>query len=170
MLALQITSLKNFMTQLLTGDIFDIFLLEEASLTTAVSFQINGRINREFFPPQERKPELIPYEFQPWSEIKGLCYDLIKGRNTPLNFKFVMQLKPEKMTAMLEKAASSGTEIPAGEQLKSLILTVKYDGEKAVLLTGSSYNTFVMDKTADELWEKQLCRYLSGKGVGYEIL
>lgn len=170
MLALQITSLKKFMTQLLTGDIFDIFLLEEASLTTAVSFQINGRINREFFPPQERTPESIPYEFQPWSEIKGLCFDLIKGRNTPLNFKFVMQLKPEKMTAMLEKAASSGTEIPAGEQLKSLILTVKYDGEKATLLTGSSYSAFVMDKTADELWEKQLCRYLSGKGVAYEIL
>lgn len=170
MLALQITSLKNFMSRLLTGDTFDIFLLEEASLTTAVSIQIDGRIHREFFPEEERTPERIPYEFQPWSEIKGLCYDLIKGRNTPLGFKFVLQLKPEKMTAMLEKEMPSGKDFVTDNELKSLILTVKYEGGKAVLLTGSSYRTFVLDKTADEIWDRQLCKYLSGKGIDYEIL
>ena len=170
MLALQITSLKNFMSRLLTGDTFDIFLLEEASLTTAVSIQIDGRINREFFPEEERTPQRIPYEFQPWSEIKGLCYDLIKGRNTPLNFKFVLQLKPEKMIAMLEQELPSEKDIVSDHPLKSLVLTVKYDGGKAVLLTGSSYRTFVMDKAADQIWDQQLCKYLSGKGIEYEIL
>ncbi len=170
MIALQIKALKNFMSQLLTGDTFDIFLLEEASLATAISIQIDGRINREFFPPKERTPERIPYEFQPWSEIKGLCYDLIKGRNTPLNFKFVMQLKPEKMTSMLEKTMPFERDIVTENHLKSLLLTIKYDAGKAVLLTGSSYRTFVMDKSADEIWDRQLCRYLSGRGIDYEIL
>lgn len=170
MLALQITSMKNFMTQLLTGDTFDIFLLEEAWLSTAVTFHIDGHINTEFFPAKERTPERIPYEFQSWGETKGLCFDLIKGKHTPLYFKFIMQLKPDKMIAMLEKENLSDKNFYTESRLKSLVLTIKYDGTKAVLTTGSSYQTFVMDKTADVIWDRQLCKYLSMKGIDYEIL
>ena len=42
MIALQITSMKQFMSQLLAGDTFDVFLLEEATLTTAFTIQIDG--------------------------------------------------------------------------------------------------------------------------------
>ncbi len=166
MLALQITSMKNFMSQLLTGDVFDIFLLEEAALTTATTVRIDGRINTEFYPVAERTPQLLPYEFETWSNMKGLCYQLIKGKHTPLYFKFVLQLKPDKMQSMLEKEHLSLKD----SQLKSLILTIKYDGGKAVLTTGSSYLTFVLDKTADVVWDRQLCKYLSIKGIAYEIL
>lgn len=166
MLALQISSMKNFMSQLLTSDTFDIFLLEEATLVTAITTQLDGHINTDFFPMAERTPELLPYEFQPWSEIKGLCFNLIKGKHTPLSFKFVMQLKPDKMLAMLEKENLS----TQNSQLKSLVLTIRYDGGKATLTTGSSYQTFVMDKTADVVWDRQLCKYLSMKGISYEIL
>lgn len=166
MIALQITSMKQFMSQLLTGDTFDIFLLEEASLTTAITFRIDGRVNTEFYPVAERTPQRLPYEFQPWSEIKELCFHLIKGKHTPLNFKFILQLKPDKMNAMLEKEKLSSK----ASQLKSLVLTIKYDGSKAVLTTGSSYQTFVMDRTADVVWDRQISKYLAMKGIAYEIL
>lgn len=166
MLALQITSMKAFMNELLTGETFDIFLLEEASLATAVTYQIDGHINMDFYPMAERTPELIPYEYQPWSEIKGLCFNLIKGKHTPLSFKFVLQLKPDKMNAMLEKEKLSADDL----RLKSLVLTIRFDGGKAVMTTGSSYQTFVMDKTADVIWDRQLCKYLAMKGIGFEIM
>ena len=51
MIALQITALKPFMSALLSGDLFDIFLLEEATLATAATYTINGRVNKAFFPP-----------------------------------------------------------------------------------------------------------------------
>ena len=166
MLALQITSMKAFMNELLTGETFDIFLLEEASLATAVTYQIDGHINMDFYPMAERTPELIPYEYQPWGEIKGLCFNLIKGKHTPLSFKFVLQLKPDKMNAMLEKEKLSADDL----RLKSLVLTIRFDGGKAVMTTGSSYQTFVMDKTADVIWDRQLCKYLAMKGIGFEIM
>lgn len=166
MLALQIISMKNFMNELLTGDTFDIFLLEEASLATATTISIDGHINTDFYPVAERTPELLPYEFQPWSEIKGLCFNLIKGKHTPLHFKFVLQLKPDKMEAMMAKEQLSAKD----SQLKSLVLTIRYDGSKALLTTGSSYQTFVMDKTADVVWDRQLSKYLTMKGIAYEIL
>ena len=166
MLALQITSLKNFMNQLLAGDIFDPFLLEEAVVSTAVTYTIDGHLNREFFPPEERDTESLPYEFQPWSNIKGLCFDLIKGRHTPLYFKFVLHLKPEKASALLEK------ELPGADisQIKALVLTIKYDERGAVLTTGTAYHTFVMSKEPDTVWDKALSRYLSGKGILFESL
>ena len=166
MIALQITSMKQFMSELLTGDAFDIFLLEEATLTTSITLSIDGHVNVDFYPIAERTPALLPYEYQPWSEMKGLCFDLIKGKRTPLNLKFVMQLKPDKVQSMLEKEKLGAK----AASLKSLILTIKYDGAKTILTTGSSYQTFVMDKTADVVWDRQISKYLAMKGIQFEIL
>lgn len=166
MLALQITAMKPFMNQLLAGDTFDIFLLEEATISTANTYTIDGHINTEFYPLAERTPERIPYELQCWSELKGLCFDLIKGKHTPLYFKIVFQLKPEQTESILKKEHLSMKDT----NLKNLVLTIKYDGSKALLVTGTSYHTFVMDKTADVVWDRSLANYLAEKNISYEIL
>ncbi len=166
MIALQITSLKTLMNQLLVGDTFDIFLLEEAVISTSNTYTIDGHINTDFFPPEERGPECIPYEFQSWSESKGLCFHLIKGKNTPLYFKFVLHLKPEKAVSLLEKENCS----TYASQLRALILNIKYDGVKAILTTGTSYHTFLMTKEPDVLWDKAITKYLSQKGIAFEEL
>lgn len=164
MLAIQITSVKSFMNQLLVGETFDIFLLEEAVISTANTYTIDGHINTDFYPAEER--ESITDEFQLWSELKGLCFNLIKGRHTPLYFKFVLHLKPEKADTLLNKEHSSVDS----SQVRGLILTIKYEGSKVILTTGTSYHTFVMDKEPDKIWDKAIVKYLSGKGIPFEEL
>lgn len=166
MLALQITSMKNFMNQLLAGDTFDIFLLEEAVISTANTYTIDGHINTDFYSAHEQEKESLLYEFQRWSEIKGLCYHLIKGKNTPLYFKFVLHLKPEHTAALLTKGNSAADV----SQIRALVLNIKYDGSKAVLTTGTSYKTFVMNKEADTVWDKAIIKYLSDKEIAFEQL
>jgi len=166
MIALQITSLKTLMNQLLVGDTFDIFLLEEAVISTANTYTIDGHINKDFFPLEERGTENIPYEFQCWSESKGLCFNLIKGKNTPLYFKFVLHLKPEKVISFLEK---ENCTVDAS-QIRALVLNIKYDGSKAILTTGTSYQTFLMSKEPDILWDKAIIKYLVLKGIAFEEL
>lgn len=161
MIALEILSMKNFMNHLLSGDTFDIFLLEEATISTANTYTIDGHMNTDFYPPDERDEAHIPYVFRPWSEMKGLCFDLIKGKYTPLFFKFVLQLKPEQMQNLL------GTE-PG--QVKAFVLNIRYDGNKALLTTGTSYHTFVMTREADLIWDNFLCKYFADKEIGYEKL
>src|SRR5574344_1330903 len=93
MQALQITSLKPFMNALLAGDLFDIFLLEEALIATAATYTIDGRINKDFYTTEEwNDKQLHPHEFVAWQEMKPICFNLIKGKRTPLQFKFVFQL------------------------------------------------------------------------------
>ena len=70
------------------------------------------------------------------------------------------------MNAMLEKEKLNSKDTP----VKSLILTIKYDGSKAILTTGSSYQTFVLDKTADVVWDRQISKYLAMKNVPFEII
>lgn len=164
MLALEIVSMKYFMNHLLSGDTFDGFLLEDASIRTAISYTIDGHINVDFFPHDERNNECLPYEFRPWSDVKALCFDLIKGKYTPLSFKFILQLKPEHMKRLLEQNNVDYS------QVKSLVLGIRYDGGKAVLTTGVSYHTFVMNKEPEKIWDKILCQYLYDKGIGYEKL
>lgn len=166
MLALQISSLKHFMNQLLAGDAFDSFLLEEATISTANTYTIDGHINKDFFPPEERNEDYLPYEFQPWSEIKGLCFNLIKGKHTPIFFKFVLHLKPEKAAVLLTRQS---TDLKP-EDVKALVLNIRYDGSKAILTTGTAYHTFIMNKDADIIWDKALMQHLSAKDIAFEEL
>lgn len=166
MLALHITSLKTLMNQLLTGDSFDIFLLEEATISTANTYTIDGHINVDFYPLEERGADVLPYEFRPWSEIKELCFNLIKGKRTPIFFKFVFHLKPEKATALLTQANSSVNT----DSLKAMVLNIRYDGTRAIVTTGTAYHTFVMNKEADVIWDKALTKYLTDKGISFETL
>lgn len=166
MIALQISSMKNFMNQLLVSDTFDIFLLEEAIISTSNTIIIDGHMNREFFAQEQDSVQSCPYDLALWSEKKNLCFHLIKGKRTPLFFKFVMHLKPEQADRILRK---EGCGVDPS-QIKALVLTIKYDGEKALLTTGSAYNTFLMTKEPDKVWDRNLAKYLAMKGIACEEL
>ncbi len=169
MTALQVSSMKTFMNHLLITDTFDIFLLEEAVIGMACTYHIDGHTNREFF--QNGNPEEAPsvhpdLELRPWCDLKGLCYNLIRGKRTPLFFRFVLHLHPEKARALL---ARSGCDVDPS-LVKALVLNIRYDGSKAVLTTGTAYQTFVPSKEPDMIWDKALAKYLDGKGIACEAL
>lgn len=155
------------MNQLLATETFDIFLLEEAVINTANTYTINGYLNRSFYSQEELASGQVPdYEYSPWSTLKGLCFQLIKGKRTPLSFKFVFHLKPELAAKLLaQKECSVDVSL-----VKALVMTIRYDGTKAVLTTGCAYHTFVMSKEPEQIWDKSLTKLLSGRGIPYEIL
>ena len=167
MLALHVTALKPFMNALLAGDLFDTFLLEEASISTATTFTIDGRLNNDFFTSEEWAERGADFrEFSAWQDMKGICFNLIKGKHTPLRFQFVFQLMPSYAASILEKGNST---VPT-ELIKALVLTIRFDGEKAVLYTGTSYTTFVPDKEPERLWDAAAKQYLYKKGIACEEL
>ena len=167
MLALHITSMKVFMNQLLTSDVFDIFLLEEAVIATANTITIDGHLNRDFYSAEElASSQTADYEYTPWSMLKGLCFQLIKGKHTPLSFRFIFHLKPEIAEKLL---AREGCSVDSS-QIKALVLTIRYDGTRAQLTTGCAYRTFVMSKEPEQIWDKTLSRYLADKEIPYETL
>ena len=166
MTALQVTSMKQFMNRLLASESFDVFLLEEAVIGTANTFTIDGHMNRDFFSGDDGQEFATLPEFRPWSEVKSLCFDLIKGKRTPLFFRFTLQLKPEKAAALLRQ---ENCDVDPG-QVKALALNIRYDGSKAVLTTATALRTFLPSKEPDAIWDRALTRYLDREGISYEIL
>lgn len=161
MIGIQIKELKDFMGKLLKSECFDSFLLEEALISTSATYTIDGKINADFYTPEEKQDtDCLAHEFLAWKDIRPLCFDLIKGKRTPLNFKFVLQLMPEYWHALM----------PDDTSVKAAVLTIKYDGSVLTLVTGISYHTFVLDKTPDRLWDSSVEKFLDKKDIKYELL
>ena len=167
MIALQINSLKQFMHAFLASDTFDIFLLEQASISTYNTFTIDGRQNRSFYSETEwEDPDIRPSEFSRWKDMRGLCFDLIKGKHTPSAFKFVLELCPEYIEGILKNEDT----LLKSSDIKALVFTLKYDGSRLLLITGTSLKTFLPDKSIDQYWDNALKRFLTRKELAFEEL
>ncbi|MCI9313988.1 MAG: hypothetical protein HFI57_03235 [Lachnospiraceae bacterium] len=167
MIALKITNIKQFMGKLLGSETFDSFLLEEASISTYNTFFIDGHQNKDFYTTEEWDDQDIrPYDFSMWKTLRPLCFDLIKGTHTPTAFRFVLHLIPRHVESVLK---SGETSIEA-RQVKAFVLNIKYDGTDLTIVTGTSYHTFLMDKTPDNLWDQTVRQFLSKKEIAYEEL
>lgn len=167
MIAFKITNIKQFMGKLLGSEDFDLFLLEEASVSTYNTFFIDGHQNRDFYSEEEWEDESIrPYEFSTWKTMRPICFDLIKGTHTPTAFRFVLHLIPAHVESILQKGGSELTL----RQVKAFVLNIKYDGTDLMLVTGTAFHTFLMDKTPDILWDRAVRQFLSAKEIAYEEL
>lgn len=165
MIALQIKNIKTFMSRLLSSDVFDCFLLSEASITTNNTFFIDGHQNKEFFSDEEWEDSSIrPYDYSMWKDMKSLCFHLIKGTRTPVGFKFVLHMIPSYVESIL---SDDSVTVPANE-VKALVLTVRYDNTGLTLTTGTSLKTFLPDKSADIYWDKYMKHFLAKAEIDYE--
>lgn len=165
MLAFQIKDTKYFMQLLLMKEHFDHFLVEEATITTFNTFHIDGRIQKQFFTQEEleESPERN-LEFSRWQDIRPISFQLIKGKKTPLNFQFVFHLHQEAASKLL---ASNECTVPENA-LKAFVLNIKYDGSHVTCITGTALNTFLMDKSADTVWDKAVNNFFTKLNVNFE--
>lgn len=165
MKAFQIKELKNFMSRLLGSNLFDSFLLADASITTYNTFFIDGHINKDFFTGDLNDEGVLPaYEFSLWQDMRGLCFDLIKGKRTPISFKFVLHLKSELAQALLEENQSAVSL----NDLKAFVLNIKYDGSELTCVTATAFHTFIPDKTPDHLWDEYMVNFFDQNSINYE--
>ena len=142
-------------------------MIEEASISTYNTFLIDGHQNRDFYSTEEWEDrEIRPYDFTAWKQIRPVCYSLIRGTRTPSAFRFVLHLIPDYVSSVLKKEETAITP----QQIKALVLTVKYDGTALTLVTGTAFHTFIMDKTVDRLWDDAMKKFLDKREIEYEEL
>ncbi len=156
-------SSKDFMGKLLVSEAFDSFLLQEASIITSVTYNIEGRIHKDFFSEEER--EGITEEFVSWSTMRSTVFDLIKGRNTPISLKMTLALNTEAMNAVIRK------ESPEGQSngLRALVVNIRFENGSVNLITGTSYETFTLEKTWEKVWDDTFTRFLTSKGIEFTL-
>ncbi len=165
MKAFKITETGNFMAKLLSGSAFDSFLLEEATLQMAVSWHIDGHLNKDFYEKEVwEDPSARPYDLTTWADMRGSFRELIRGRKTPAGFSIVFHLKPEYMVSTLKKAGEDDLINAVG----AFIMNIRYDGSTATIVTGISLKTFTLNKNADILWDETVQKFLASKEIAFE--
>lgn len=167
MQALELTDVKNFMNQFLKSDIFDHFLVQEAVITSAASYVIDGHINRGFYSENELDElGLTGKKFLPFGMLRGNFFDLIKGKKTPSSFKFILLLSPENLRRTLNSISSSFSE----NDVTGVFLNIKYQNQLLTLTTGISYRIFSTDKTLDSEWDRLVRQFLKQHEIAFEEL
>jgi hypothetical protein len=167
MIALEIKGTKNMMNSLLASEQFDSFLVEEVVVTTFNTFHIDGHLVKEFYSSEELEALGIssqPAAFSRWKEIRPVCFQLIRGKKTPVSFKVVLHAAPQ----LVEKIAANPECGVAANLIRSLALNIRYDNGRVTCVTGCGFTTFIMDKSVEGLWDTCVRGLLSGFGIDFE--
>lgn len=167
LIALKITDKKTFMNQLLCSEIFDHFLLSEASVCKDATYTIDGHINASFYSKEEREElGLSHLDILPYSKLRPVCYQLIRGSHTPVSFKFILMLSPENMTNTLARSESSY----APNDIGGIFLNLSFQNGQITLTTGISYAIFSPDHTLDREWDELIKKFLQKHAISFEEL
>lgn len=162
MIAITVDDVKRMMKCLLLQEDFDNFYLTEAAITTFVTYTIDGQLHHDFYDAGEAEERKAQEQyFICWGEVRSICFQMIRGKRTPLYFKLIFQL-PREETEKLLQASSLNCSL---DDVFGLYLNCQYDGENLILTTGTSLRFFTLDKSLDHLWDEYITDFLKEKNI-----
>ena len=150
---------KNCMSHLLLKPTFDEFSLVEGSIVTFNKFTIDGFLQKDFY---EEAPEK---EYSDWKDLREFCFNIIKGKRTPLSFKFVLSLSKADFENFLSANKLDGFR---PENIQGLYLNFRYDGTSLQCVTGTSLNMFTLDKSLDAAWDEFVRKFFARHEIEFE--
>ena len=86
MLALTFPSLKEATSHLFAQPTFDFFDVLEATISSYITFSMDGHINEAFFEDEANTDEQ-PGRLCSWKRLRPVCFSIIKGKQPPVSFR-----------------------------------------------------------------------------------
>lgn len=147
------------MQHLLLKTTFDSFSLIEGEITTYNTFHIDGYLHKKFFEDAPQK------EYSSWGDLREFCFQIIRGKRTPLNFRFILSLPREDFEDFLNQQEISAFR---SSDLQGLYLNFKYDGNSLKCVTGTSLSLFTMDKTLEKVWDNYAKEFFLKQEIDFD--
>lgn len=163
MVAVKILDVKDFMSKLLIGEVFDTFWMTELEILTSNQYKMNGHLNRSWY-DQEELELLGTREYVKWKEMKPFAFQIIKGNKTPQFLKVIFMYPKKGIVHFLEEIKSPFRE----EEVEGLFLNIRYENNGLTIITGTSISTFSMDKTLEKEWDEKIKGFLKSKEIAFE--
>ena len=154
---IEIDNIRHFTARLFTGNTFDSFLTVEASFSVASTFTIDGHVNAGFVGEEEMQDPAYREGIIPWEKLRPICFEIIKGKKVPQQFKIVF-----KVPEVLEKQFLQDTALTAfQDQISGLFLNLSFKNGQLSCTTGSSLKTFSLDRSLEIQWDEYVARFLN---------
>lgn len=165
MRSFKIKNLKSFMNQLLLTDTFDYFSVSEATITTFVTFTVNGALHPDFYDPETAQSLRDAKKSQVrWSGIRSLCYSVIRGKRPPVAFRIILMLPEEKAKAL---CLSSGAPVEP-ENIAGLFFNIQYTESRLSITTGTSLKIFTLDRTLEQAFDQAAEQFLLSHEIDFD--
>ena len=164
MKAFKILNIKQFMTTLLSTEVFDLFYLEEAVITTYNTFTIDGHINFEFYPSEILNQMDSISNFSSYKSIKPILFSLIKGKYTPISFRISLLIPKEKKGRFEEQI----NKLQDDNGISNFTLNIKYDGTSIILITSTALETFQLNHDSSKQWDENMSYWLFSNQIEWE--
>ena len=97
--------------------------------------------------------------------MREYCFSLIKGKRTPLSFKFVFRLSPANIAKLIAKQNLDFQP----NTVQGLYLNIQFNEQGLTCVTGTSLNTFTLDKSLEKAWDGMVQRFFTKNGVAFEV-
>lgn len=140
------SEIKIFMNKLLKGNEFDSFEVRKIELETISKFSIEGKINKNYLPEDEKR------EFCTWQELKPYIFQIVKGNKKPKNMKIIFSLSKNIIDQLSDNASA-------------MFLNVNFEDNKIICTTGTSQKNFSLDNTVDIIWEEYINKFIKQAGI-----
>jgi hypothetical protein len=147
------------MAHLLLKETFDAFSFIEGEITTFNTFSIDGYLQKEFF---DEAPER---NYSYWKEVREFCWNIIRGKRTPLHFKIVLSLDAAAFAQFLNERQIT---VCTPEEIQGLYLNFRYHENVLQCVTGISMKSFTMDKTLEHEWDAYVTEFFKTHGIEAE--
>ena len=154
MIAVQIADIGSFMTKFLRSEIFDSFQFMEGTLQTRITYNFDGHILTDSYSEDELRAEgLFGHTYLPFSMQRPVLFDLIKGKKTPVFFKFTLFLPPSDFYER--------TLLPpdSSDAVSGFLLNLRFTHGELTASTGVSYRTFSTDKSMEFEWDSYIRQF-----------
>lgn len=163
MVSMNVSEVRKCMNELLCKSTFDFFLLQEVTINTFASFNIDGHRLDDFFSDVEleqmdERDSLMPYElFREW------CYSIIKGKKAPLSFQIILALpcRIVEQIAMAQELSVIATDT-------HLVTIFRFVDGKLTITTGTSMKEFSLDKSLEYAFDKWIIDFLNSVGIVFD--
>lgn len=163
MKSLKIVDVKGFMSKLLIQNVFDAFLVSDVIIHTFQRFEMNGKLNRDYYSTEELEA-LGSRTYAKWSEVRPFAYQIVKGNKTPLSFQISLMLSGKAIESVL---TNQGVLLDSNE-VTGLYLHTRYENSELHVVTGTGKKTFSLDKSLDYAWDEQVMKFLKSNEIAYE--
>lgn len=155
MISEQINNIKSFMAKLLIGKDFDKFQVTDINITTFNTFHIDGHIMKDFYDKEEYDSMGCPV-ISMWKDLKPLCYEIIKGHNTPLNFRIIFKMPDSIVNDIINK---NNLGILSGN-VTGLFLNIKYGNGSLSYVTGTSLDIFEPGRETERAFDSFISDFM----------
>lgn len=150
---------RRCMTELLLRETFDTFLFIEGEITTFNRFAIDGYVHKEFYGTDSASTE----NYSTWDKLRDFCFSIIKGKRTPLDFKFIFSLPEESIRTVIEEKQLDFQP----EAVQGMYLNFRYNGSALTCTTGTSLKLFTLDKSLEHAFDQWTREFFSAHSIDW---